>query len=154
MELTRLMCAIQNKIKVNELEKGTKGEMRKKNKIITFKLINPVFLYAVFIRIGGNKEDAIKFFEKKFEIEASEISARNQNESACLAGSTIFSDGESSHLVWFDSVPGAGIASHEGLHSTIHALTECGLGPIDENNEEAYAYCLQWFLRKLGEKIW
>lgn len=122
----------------------------KKKKPRIFQLNNPLYHYTVFIIIGGSRDEAIKWFENKFETQPTEVSSKGK----CRNATTIFADGIRDHIIWFDKIPGASIVAHEGLHSVIHALIESGMGSLCEANEEAYAYCLQWLTQKIGEKIW
>lgn len=123
----------------------------KRKKLRTFKITNPVYQYIVFIRIGGTVEEAEAWFFKKFE-----IAPENRGATAsCCHARTLFFDNERSHVIWFDSLPGAGVVSHEAFHSVNHVLRHCGVkAPMEYENEEIWAYLLTWTVQQIGGKIW
>ena len=70
------------------------------------------------------------------------------------AACCLYIENEPSHLIWFDEVPGGGVAAHEALHSVRHIAITIGLGELCEANEEAYAYLLAWTVREIGKNFW
>lgn len=125
---------------------------KKRNSVRSFRLTNDTWQYVLFIRLGGTKEQAVEWFEKKFGEPAMFASGSDQPR---LLGSCIYRDDEKSHLIWFaDKSPGAGIVCHEALHSTAHALRASGLGPLTLENEEAYAYLQMWTVMQIARRVW
>ena len=126
-----------------------KRKTPKKIKVKTYKVLNPVYSYALFLRIYGTKEEALSWFDKKFECEQPAV-----NNLSAKEGSFIFTPSKRSHLLWFGDIPGGGLAAHEALHSVKHVLEHAGLGPLNNDTEEAYAYLLDWTVRQIGCKLW
>lgn len=114
----------------------------KKHKPTVHRFINDVYQYALFVRIGGTKEGAVRWFEKKFNVAEHESMATVQ-------GSTIFLDEERSHMIWLADLNNIGILAHEALHSVQLVMTHAGVGPMCKQNEEAYAYLLQWTVNRI-----
>lgn len=110
-----------------------------KQKPTTRRIVNETFHYALFVRVGGTKESAIRFFERKFRPDGGDTRAQ-----ASAIGSVIFADYERSHVCWLSDEANLGVVAHEALHSVSHVMRHAGVGPMCEQNEEAYAYLLQW----------
>lgn len=123
--------------------------MRKKQKIRRFRIQCDLYPYAVYIITGGTKQRAIDWFDVKFKGE------KKTKITEATHGSMIFMEQEMSHVIWFlGPKPGAGIVAHEAFHSACHVLRLVGLGPLDEKNEEAFAYLLMWTTVEIGRKVW
>lgn len=116
-------------------------------KVRTKKITNQVYPFALFLRLGGTKEQAAKWFEAKFEIQEYETYR------SAMATTFVLTN-EPSHLIWFKEVPGAPIIAHEALHSVKHILSTMGLERLQDANEEAYAYMMQWTVNQIVEWMW
>jgi hypothetical protein len=119
---------------------------KKRTKVSTHRIVNDTFQYALFVRIGGTREGAIQWFEKKFSAERPEVQNVNGP-----TGTTFYKNYETSHLIWFAETPTPGITAHEALHSVRHVLTTIGFPEMCEQNEEAFAYLLQWTVNRIAE---
>ncbi|MDX1463960.1 MAG: hypothetical protein R3359_12955 [Marinirhabdus sp.] len=120
----------------------------KKTAIRTFKVVNDVWSYAIFVRIGGSVEQAAKAMDKLFESSFAEDNSNPHALARCF-----LLDNEKSHLIWFRESPGAGLLTHEVLHSVHHVL-DCSGMQLNRETEEAYAYLIDWTVRQIGFKIW
>lgn len=120
----------------------------KKPKVKTVRFVNDVWQYVLFVRIGGTKEQAVQWFEKRFDLKPAEF-GKDSSRGCC-----IYANGESSHLIWFDDIPGGALAAHEAFHSAVHIGIESGLSPVCEQNEEAYAYLIAWTVHEIGRRFW
>lgn len=118
----------------------------KKTKPTVHRFINDVYQYALFVRIGGTREHALRWFEKKFNVAEHESKAT-------VHGSMIFMDDERSHMIWLADAKNLGILAHEALHSVNHVMRGAGVGPMCEDNEEAYAYLLQWTVNRIAGAV-
>lgn len=122
---------------------------KKRERVKTYKIINQTWQYALFLRVGGTVEAATRWFDKKFDVDSDD----SANISADAR--TSYVTDERSHLIWFKHhCPGAGLIAHEAFHSTKHVLTHAGLGPLNDETEEAFAYLLMWTVREIGQRIW
>jgi len=126
----------------------------KKKKPRFFKLDNYTWSFSCFVFAGWKKEKAMKKMCSLLDITPTaemleEFKVENPRGGRFLFGSSVDS------AIWFDCcAPGAGIVSHECLHAVHHILRRKGVGPMDDNTEEAYAYLLMWFVREIGNRLW
>lgn len=123
------------------------AKKRDAKRITAFKLENEVWQYALFVRVGGTREQALRWFERK-------LCGAPETEKSGPYATTFYRNDERSHLIWFEEVPGGGTAAHEALHSVKHVLAHVGLGPLSDDTEEAYAYLLQWTVSEIGRRLW
>lgn len=89
----------------------------KKTKPTVHRFINDTYQYALFVRIGGSREDALRWFEKKFSAEQPDV-----RDGSGPTGTTFYKKYETTHLIWFAETPTPGITAHEALHSVRHVL--------------------------------
>lgn len=111
-----------------------------------FKLDNEVWAYTLFIRIGGTREQAEQWLDKKFK---RKIETRKGP-----TATTFFHPELRDHLIWFNEKPGCGLIAHESFHSVMHVLGHCRLGPPCEANEEAFAYLIGWTAKEIARKAY
>lgn len=117
----------------------------------TYRVINPLYNYALFVRIGGTWQQAHDWFVQKFGPPGAKDASRMGR---CKHATTFYAEGEPSHMIWFDDRPGAAIVAHEALHSTVHLMKTIGMGPLCEENEEAFAYLQMWVVAAIGDRLW
>lgn len=113
----------------------------KERAIRTFKLINRVWQYALFVRIGGTQDQAKKWFVKKFNADPTLQSGPE--------GTVFYLRDTSTHVMWFSGPPSPALCAHEAFHSVLHVLTFKGLGPPSDTTDEAYAYLIQWTVENI-----
>lgn len=119
-------------------------------KLKSFKIENPLYSYVVFIRVGGSRDAAIAWTEKKFKGKVWPLnSVLSRDNATCF-----FLEGEPSHVIWFSAEPRASMIAHEAFHSSYHVLKTAGMGALDEGNEEAYAYLIQWTVSEITKRVW
>lgn len=68
--------------------------------------------------------------------------------------SVFYSEGEKGTLLWFAEAPDAGTCAHEAMHSVAHVFRESGLGPMNEDTEEAYTYMTQWLVDQIMKRVY
>lgn len=119
---------------------------RKLKRLIVKDLVHSV---AIGIQLGGDYEDGQKWFTKRWDSDwdietgiASNIMARTLSK-----GRELF--------IWFrDRRPGCGIVAHECFHAAYHVLSRELQVRVDDNNEEIFAYYLDWLVREIGKGVW
>lgn len=112
----------------------------------TFALHNEVWCYTLFIRIGGTREQAERWIDRKFK--------KNGKIREGPTATTFYLDSERDHLIWFLERPGTGIIAHEAFHSVLHVCRHLRLGPPCDANEEAYAYLIEWTARQIARRVY
>jgi hypothetical protein len=123
-----------------------------KPRLRTFRIQNPVWQYVLFVRAGGTRDEAERWFRRQFG-EPPEVSSDGQL--WATSAMTFSRRTEKSHLIWFESLkPDGAIVAHEAVHSVTHALQASGLAPLTEQTEEAYAYLVQWTVKVIGDRLW
>lgn len=128
-----------------------------KPKIVRFSKVNDVYQYRLFVILGGTGKEAERWMLKKFK--ADKVNSSPDDEPASPEkrnrGATLYLPGESSHVLWFSLLsPGAGIISHEALHSVHHISRVIGLGGLTDDTEEAYAYLVAWTVTAVTGRAW
>lgn len=111
----------------------------------TFRLTNETWQFYTTVRVGGTEAEA----EKAFSI----IMGEKPKALSVTAGTFNYREGEKSHMIWFKGVPTPGICAHEALHAVTHVMKEAGMGRLNDDNEEAFTYLLQWLVDEIMKRV-
>lgn len=121
--------------------------MSKKQKVHTWEIVNPVYDYSLFVRIGDTRDDTLRWFAKEFKIEEHSSIGDGCNSYATV----IHYAPTKSHAIWFRKWDCA-IIAHEALHSIRHVMERAQIY-LSCSTEEAYAYLLGWTVREITKRL-
>lgn len=102
---------------------------------------------AVFVFIGDKKETS-DFIKKRWNVDIANDIASNSGYYATLENNKTK---KISRILWVNQF-GVGILAHEILHLVKAILKHRGLGDMNDETEEAYAYLLEYFIKEITRK--
>jgi hypothetical protein len=114
----------------------------------TWRIDNPVYRYAMFLRVDGDLDRARRWAEKQLGTQLSKASRDS------TYGRIFLPDDSADHAIVFRDRPGGGVAAHEALHAVCHVMNQRGMEPMTPANDEAYCYLLQWTVAEIGKRVW
>lgn len=115
----------------------------------TFRFFNDTWQFEIVLRIGGTHEDASSHFDRLIDGRPSGSKSWRPGTQIKNYAAVFMSRGEKGVLVWFAEAPDPGVCAHEAIHAVAHVMRESGLGPLNEDTEEAYAYLIQWLVDEI-----
>ena len=127
------------------IRRAKKSSLTRTDRLRHYKITNRLYHYVIFLLICPEKEKASQWFDKKFG---------SVSERPATIGSTFLITEQRSHAIWFPTLrPQPSVIGHEAFHSVWHVLRHCSMGSICEENEDAYAYLLQWTIDEITSRL-
>jgi len=113
----------------------------------TWRFHNDTWQCEFVVVVGGTMEAASALWDRLTKGKTPE--KRGTRCYACV----FMSKGEKGTLLWFAETPDAGTCAHEAIHSVAHVFRETGIGPMNEDTEEAYTYTTQWLVDQIMKRV-
>lgn len=103
----------------------------------------PLYGQRVYVSFGDTLEDAYRALPKPCDGMLDDEDIRDTMAaaitSACDASGVVFMLFVRRHVT-------SAILAHEALHATRTICQQAGIGPMDDKNDEAYAYVMSWMM--------
>lgn len=113
-----------------------------------WKIHNPVYGYTLYLVLGGSEEQYHDYIRPRLDSIADGLSSKGSGS----FGVCSYRDDLKHVAIWFPKRPSAAVIAHESLHSICHVMQFLGMERMTTENDEAYAYLLDWTVAEIEKR--
>ena len=108
-----------------------------------------VYPFSVIVALGVTKDEVIRYAQRYL----TPVDVRYIERQSFDSGKTVFSVKDLT-ILWLEKYPerGSPILAHEIFHAVTFLMEEIGM-PLNRENNEAYAYAVEFLTKEINKQI-